>query len=343
MADSTILGRFIWHELLTTDPTAAAGFVERAMGWTMSPWPADPSYTLCAVGKRQVAGIMALPEDAKQMGAHPSWLTYVATPDLDATARQAASLGAKILRAPSDIPTVGRFAVVEDPFGAVFGLYTPNNPSAEAAADVGDFSWHELATTDWRAALTFYQRLFGWNETSSMDMGADGVYQMFGRHGVPLGGMYNKPALMPGPPSWLPYVRVRDVRTLVPTIKRLGGHIINGPIEVPGGDWIAQGLDGQGAVFAVHSLKAVAAPASKARGGRPVKASLKRAVKTAPVRNIAAKKRVLKKATPGKLVKKRSTPRKTTAKQVAGRRASQPRADVPRRGSAQATRSRRRR
>ena len=101
------------------------------------------------------------------MGAPPNWMTYIGTPNVDDTARQASSLGATILKAPADIPTIGRFAVIQDPQGAAFAVFTPSGaPASDATPTIGDFSWHELATTDAKAAFTFYQRLFGWEETS---------------------------------------------------------------------------------------------------------------------------------------------------------------------------------
>ena len=109
----------------------------------------------------------------------------------------------------------------------------PSPQAADAAPTLGDFSWHELATTDWRAALTFYQRLFGWEETSAMDMGPGmGTYQMFGWGGKTMGGMFNKPAEMP--------VRPHGCRTRASatpegggSIKTAGGQVVNGPMEVP--------------------------------------------------------------------------------------------------------------
>jgi predicted enzyme related to lactoylglutathione lyase len=159
----------------------------------------------------------------------------------------------------------------------VFAAFTPA-PSDTSAAPPSDFSWHELATTDQRAALAFYQQLFGWEATSSMDMGPGmGVYQMFGWGGQPAGGIFTKPAQMPGPPSWLPYIKVPDSKKTAASVKKQGGKIINGPMEVPGGDWIAQGMDLQGAMFAVHSAKSAAA-SQPAAASKPAK--VKRAAKT---------------------------------------------------------------
>jgi hypothetical protein len=291
MSDSTVRGRFVWHELMTTDTKSAAGFFTKLIGWKTQVSPRDPSYTLFAAAGRPMAGLMVLPAEAKAMGAPPSWLTYIGTPNVDETAQQAVSLGGKILKPPADIPTVGRFAVVQDPQGAAFAVFTPQGDAgADAAPGLGDFSWHELLTTDWRAALTFYQKLFGWEATSSMDMGPEmGIYQMFGRNGRALGGIFNKPKAMQAPPSWLPYIRIADSKKTAATVKKFGGQIINGPMEVPGGDWIAAGLDLQGAAFAVHSLK----PAEKKRAARPKKkpaAAAKKSAKPKTVKQRAAKK-----------------------------------------------------
>ena len=306
-------GRFVWHELLTTDPKAAGAFFSKIIGWKTQPWGTDGSYTLFVSGSRQLAGLMVLPEDAKKMGAPPNWLTYVGTTDVDETARLATSLGARVLKAPEDIPGAGRFAVLQDPQGATFGIYKSHqSPAADAAPVVGDFSWHELATTDAKAALGFYQRLFGWEETSAMDMGEMGVYQMFGqsKQGRTLGGLFNKPSQMPGPPAWVAYIKVPDARKTADAIKKAGAKVINGPMEVPGGDWIAQGIDQQGAMFAVHSAVAAAPAAATAA---PAKASRKAAAKEKPA---AKKKAASKKAAPRKKAAKKSAARAKSARKT---------------------------
>jgi predicted enzyme related to lactoylglutathione lyase len=287
MPDPNLRGRFVWHELMTTDTKSAADFFTKVVGWKTQAWANDPAYTMFVAKGRPMAGLMVIPEEAKKMGTPPNWLTYIGTPDVDGTARQATSLGAKILRQPSDIPKVGRFAVIQDPQGAVFAAFTPaQDASSDASPVVGDFSWHELVTTDWPAAFSFYQRLFGWEKTNAMDMGPEmGTYQMYGRGGKTLGGMLNQPKQRQGPPSWLPYIRVADSKNAAARVKKLGGQLVSGPMEVPGGDWIAQGLDLQGALFAVHSLKPAAAskPArAKAASRRPT--SRRAAKKTGPAR-----------------------------------------------------------
>lgn len=120
---------------------------------------------------------------------------------------------------------------------------------------LGEFSWHELATTDYRGAFKFYSALFGWENTGQFDMGATGIYFMFGRRGTALGGIYHVPSDRPMPPQWLPYVRVDDVKIAAERTSAGGGRVVQPPVEVPGGDWVAMCQDPQGGAFAVHHLK----------------------------------------------------------------------------------------
>ncbi len=249
-------GRFCWMDLMTSDPEAAEGFYAKVAGWGTDIWEGgEMPYKMFTNSGDALGGVMTLPEEAKKMGAPPHWIAYVAVPDTDATVARAKELGAQVYVEPTDIPSVGKFAVLADPQGATFAVFTSEEapPGGDEPPKTGEFSWHELATTDHEAAFDFYTDLFGWQKSDVMDMGEAGTYQMYSRGSFPLGGMYNKPAEMPAPPHWLHYIMVDDVNQAVETVKELGGQILNGPMEVPGGDLVAQCLDPQGAVFAVHS------------------------------------------------------------------------------------------
>ncbi len=254
------LGRFVWYELLTSDPKAATGFYPKLTGWGTTQWEGmEKPYTMWTNGETPVGGIMALPEEAKKAGAPPHWLAYVSTPSVDDTVAKATKHGGKKIHGPMDIPTVGRIAILADPQGAVFAVYTPDGetPGHGGPPAKGEFSWHELMTTDYEAGFTFYEALFGWEKTEAMDMGEAGIYQMYGQKGsgMPLGGMFNRPKEVQAPPHWLFYVKVDDVDKRAEEVKKLGGTILNGPMEVPGGDRVVQCMDPQGAAFAMHSSK----------------------------------------------------------------------------------------
>jgi len=256
MADSTARGSFVWHELMTMDPQAAIGFYTKVIGWGTEIFKdAGQPYTMWTTSGGPVGGVM----QTQTPSAPPFWLGYISSPDVDATVKQAAGLGATTHVPPTDIPNVGRFAVLIDPQGAAFAVFksSSDQPDGGGLPKAGEFSWHELLTTDPVAAFDFYQKLFGWVKTSSMDMGEMGEYQMFGLDAnTPFGGMMKKPADMPAPPHWVHYVKVADVNQAVEATKANGGQVLNGPMEVPGGDWIANCMDPQGATFSVHATAA---------------------------------------------------------------------------------------
>src|SRR3954464_15164312 len=131
-------------------------------------------------------------------GAPPHWLPHITVPDVDATVKQATSLGGRTVPAPSDIPSIGRYAVLADAQGAVFAVFAPSNPpGAENDPAIGEFSWHELVTSDWSSAFTFCQAFFVWDKQAEHDMGPIGIYLLFARNGRELGGMFTPGTIPP--------------------------------------------------------------------------------------------------------------------------------------------------
>jgi len=246
-------------------------------------------------------------------------LLYVGTPNVDATCAQAQALGAKVHKAATDIPNVGRFAVLADPQGATFAVFTPGaGPPPGAPPATGGFSWHELATTDVAAAVRFYGELFGWRKGPGHDMGAMGVYQLFEHGGTQVGGMCNVQGPST-PPSWLSYVHVADSNRTVAAAKAAGGRLLHGPMEVPGGSWIALFMDPQGGAFAVQEMprtmgqpKPAAAAPKPAAAAPPKPAALPKPA-AAPAKAPLAKKPAAK----PKKAKKKATGKKATRKKVA--------------------------
>lgn len=258
-------GTFIWYELMTGDPDAAIAFYRDVVGWNAADFP-DPSgslggqrYTILSVGDRGVAGVMKITGEMEAGGARPAWIGVVGVADVDRTAAAIAAAGGAVHKGPEDIPTVGRFAVVADPGGAIFELLAPaprdKEPPPLDPAAPGRISWHELyAGNGEAAAIDFYAALLGWETVQEMDMGAMGTYRIFGKDGVQLGGMVDKPAQMPAS-AWLFYVNVDGIDAAIERLKAAGGELLMGPHEVPGGSWIVQARDPQGAQFALVSTR----------------------------------------------------------------------------------------
>ena len=331
MSNADIRGRFCWHELMTTDPNAASSFYSKVVPWKTQP-SGMPSYTLWMSGTARAGGLMAIP-DGEAAGTPPHWLVYVGTPNVDATAEAAQRLGGRVLRAPTDIPQVGRFAVLADPQGATFAGFTPAPGSDEGAAAggaVGDFTWHELATTDTEGAVRFYSELFGWSKGAAHDMGAMGVYQLISHEGKDVGGVY-KARDAATPPSWLSYVRVPDAGKAANAVKAGGGRVLHGPIEVPGGSWIVMAMDPQGGAFAVVEAPKPApaakpAPPPKPAAPKPAaaKPAAAPAASPAPAQPAAAKPAAAKPAAakPAAPAAKAAAPKAAPARKKAAKKAA---------------------
>lgn len=262
--DAQERGRWVWCELLTSQPGPAEDFYREVVGWDVEDWsdaPADQPYHMWMTGHGPIGGVMELPEEARAQGAPPHWLAYVSVENVDDTISRANEMGATVVMPAMDVPNVGRLAILNDPQGAMFAVFKPSGemPGGAGSPQEGDISWYELATTDRGAALRFYSELFGWTKTDEFDMGEGNLYEMYGKDEQTFGGIFDKPAEMPGPPHWLLYALVDDVSRAVEVAKARGGQVLNGPMEVPGGDRVAQIMDPQGAVFAVHSKSGASA------------------------------------------------------------------------------------
>lgn len=249
---------FVWYELMTDNGFAAEGFYRDVVGWSArDSGMTNFKYILLLAGETPVAGLIQFPPNAPQGEARPAWLGYVGVEDVDAKVAEAVSLGAKVHHAPTDIPHVGRFAVLADPQGAAFALFKPLSPfDHPAPMTPGTIGWHELHAADAEKALAFYGALFGWKQIQAMDLGPVGTYHIFGDESAPMGfgGIFNKPA-EEAQPYWLYYFAVADIDAAAARVTAAGGKISQGPREVPGGAWIIQGGDPQGAAFALVGLR----------------------------------------------------------------------------------------
>lgn len=250
-------GQFVWYDVMTSDSKAAESFYRHVLGWDAkdSGMP-GAAYTLFSAGSDMVAGLMPISAELSAHGARPCWTGYIGVDDVDASAARVTAAGGSVHRAPADISGVGRFAVVADPHGARFilfhGMSEPASPPAPNTP--GHVGWHELYAGERESAFAFYSGLFGWTKADAVDMGPMGIYQIFATAGAPVGGMMTKPPNVPVP-SWLYYFNVDDIEAAAGRARKGAGRILNGPMQVPGGSYIVQCSDPQGAMFAMVGPK----------------------------------------------------------------------------------------
>lgn len=245
-------GTPVWYELSTSDVAAAQRFYEAVIGWKIADsGMAGLDYRLASVDAAMVAGMLVPPME----GVPPWWAIYFAVEDCDKAAAAIKAAGGQVHVPPTDIPGVGRFAIVTDPQGAAFGILKGEGEGSVAfdQKKVGHGNWNELMSSDPKAGLAFYGGLFGWKATTAVDMGEMGTYQIFAHQGQDIGGMMG---LGQAPVScWLPYFGVDGIDAAIARITANGGKVMNGPMEVPGGAFIAVATDPQGAHFAIVGPK----------------------------------------------------------------------------------------
>jgi predicted enzyme related to lactoylglutathione lyase len=244
-------GQFVWYEDMTKDPPGAITFYTDVVGWKTEPFPGS-DYTMWVSKQGPLGGVMKEPGEVAKEGARASWMAHVQVDDVDAAAARARQLGGRICKEPTDIPTVGRFAVIADPQGAAIAVFKPaGEMTPHDVSKEGEFCWNELMTSDAAAAFRFYSDIFGWKVLEEMDMGPMGTYRIFGVGDRRLGGIMTTPKGQPSPPAWLYYAETGDLDAALRRATRKGAKILNGPMDVPGGR-IAQLEDPQGAAFALH-------------------------------------------------------------------------------------------
>lgn len=255
------MGSFIWYELMTSDPDAAARFYGAVVGWTIAAHadPAASGVDYRMIGRSDggnAGGVLALSADMLAGGARPAWMGYLYTPDVDAAIAGIAADGGAVHMPPTDLP-VGRIAMLSDPQGAAFYVMNPIPPAGMEDMDSDAFSlteaqhvrWNELMTSDPDAAISFYRKHFGWRQEGAFDMGELGAYRFLQvGSDVTIGAVVG---LGPAAPAsvWTYYIGVDDIDHAAAAVTANGGTISSEPMEIPGGEFAMNGVDPQGATF----------------------------------------------------------------------------------------------
>ncbi len=244
------VGKVILVELVTPDLAAAEHFYGSLFGWTFRDFQVGTSqYAEASLDGHMVAGLVHKDIPAGER-RQPSWLSFIAVQNVDATEKAAIQNGAKVLREPHDVPVRGRQAVFADPQGAVFAvLASSSGDTPDVLAEPGEWIWSSLMTSNPDTDAAFYQNLFNYEvfETGAPD-GAEHLtlatenYARASANPLPA----NKPNVHP---HWLNYVRVEDTAKTAEKLVALGGRVIVAPHVDRHGGQVAVVADPSGAPF----------------------------------------------------------------------------------------------
>ena len=216
----------------------------------------DP-YTILHAGEVPVAGIMELPASVAA-GARPSWVGYIGVDDVDTFSERVVAAGGKIHRPPDDIPGRRPFRRRGRPARcdvlSVQAIWCRNTAGRWRHTGPGRLARVARRATENRPSLSMPicsagRRL---RRSTRVRWAFTRALQPAARAGDTMtGGMMTKTDAIPQP-MWLYYFNVDDTGKAASRVRDAGGQVLMGPHQVPGGNWIAQCLDPQGAMFAVR-------------------------------------------------------------------------------------------
>jgi len=243
-------GLFSWVDLSTTDVEGARAFYSGLFGWEPVGVETDlgPIYTMMQIEGKNVAGLGPMSPDMQAQGMPPIWTSYVKHSDADAVAAKAEAAGGTVVMPAMDVMEEGRMVLIQDPGGAVFGVWQPKNHiGAQLVNRPGALVWNELQTSDVEGSKTFYKAVFGWenatDESGYVVLSNDGRMQA--------GMMAIDPSWGEVPPNWGVYFMVEDVEAAVAKAEELGGNVMVPPMAAGEMGRFSVLQDPQGGAFTV--------------------------------------------------------------------------------------------
>ncbi len=245
-------GRPCWVDLGTSDPAAARSFYGELFGWTadVDPRPEAGGYAQFLHDGHSVAGVGPIFAE----GMPPSWTTYIATADVDATADDITANGGTVHQPPFEVLDAGRMAVFSGPDGAIAGLWQARRHTGAAfVTEPGGWSWSQLLTRDKEAAIAFYGEVFDWRLRDDPNWGE---YIALGEEGGEIAGATQMDDEFPPevPPHWRVVFMVDDADAFVERAQQLGATPPRPVEDMTMGGRLGSLADPQGASFDVLSF-----------------------------------------------------------------------------------------
>jgi uncharacterized protein len=252
--DVRIQGRWVWGELFADNVGTEKAFYQDVFGWQFeSHGTGTNTYTLVRVDGRPIAGIVHFPKPADAERS-ARWLPLMSVPDAAQAAQQAAASGGKVLLPSRALPGRGEVAVLADPEGAIFGVIrSASGDPADMFPAENAWLWLELWAKDAAKMAEFYRPLGAYTVTKQEGPGDRPELHLVAG-GFPRAGVLEIERV-DVPSTWLPYVRVKDLKQTVANIERAGGRIIVPPSPEVRNGKVAVFLDPLGAAVAVAEWK----------------------------------------------------------------------------------------
>lgn len=251
LSKQPLLGKFVWHDLMTEDVAASRRFYGGLFGWSFkeTTHPNGGSYTLITLAGKFVGGIVHL--DDPEGIEYSRWLGYVSVPDVDESVALTTESGGRAVVGPLDLANIGRVAAIQDPQGAVVGLLRskPGDPADGGDLAAGQVVWNELLAADDLRAANFYSRITGARAKFTNRRG--GKYIILRSNESERAGIMARPS-DDVEPFWLTHFAVADPGSAARRAAELGGEVLLAPSPELRNGSLAVVSDPTGAVLALH-------------------------------------------------------------------------------------------
>ena len=236
-------GTFVWFDLVTPDRAKARTYYEKLFGWKISKATGEEDYDLITNRGTLIGGIAEIKEEEQAV-----WLGSLSMSNVKEAVDRVKQLGGKVLEPVQQVDDRGVMAVVEDNMGAVFVLLdTGSRDPAARSARPGDWLWTDLFTTDMAKSGKFYKELAGL-QPKTVSGSKKKQIDLLTLNGKKKSGMVKIP-WKHVTPTWLPYIRVKNLTSTMKRSVELGGRLF---FRFKGGAIL---LDPTGAAFGIQQVK----------------------------------------------------------------------------------------
>lgn len=241
-------GKFVWHDLVTSEVSTAKSFYRQLFHWTFEQ---RGRYTIVSLHNKRIGGILDVQPVTPERHA-ARWISSLSVSDVDQATSVVLAHGGKVHKEPENIGDRGRVALVSDPQGAQLSLIrTKNGDPSDGSVAEGSWLWHELWTNNPENSVNFYQELAGYSTVEERDSYL--ILKAGDKWRAGIRNLFNQALEQ----RWVPVIKVNDVKAISALAKQLGGKVIIEPENPDYADLVALLADPSGALFMIQEWSGI--------------------------------------------------------------------------------------
>ncbi len=241
-------GKFVWHDLVTSDVATTKAFYGQLFNWTFEQ---RGRYTIVSLNDKRIGGILDIQPVTPERHA-ARWISSLSVSDVDQAVSVVLANGGKIHKGPENIRDRGRVALVSDPQGAQLSLiHAKKGDPKDGQIAEGSWLWHELWTNNPDSSVNFYQELAGYSTIEELDSYL--ILKAGDKWRAGIRNLFNQALEQ----RWVPIIKANDVKAISTLAKQLGGKVIIESENPDYADQVALLADPSGALFMIQEWSGI--------------------------------------------------------------------------------------